>query len=63
MRLPENKKETVGRQSVQVVASNVYIVFVLDVMCAADHMVCFTRLSSVFGYCKQSKTGASEGLE
>ena len=31
--------------------------------CAADHVVRFTRLSpSVFAYCKQSKTGAGEGL-
>ena len=32
-------------------------------MCAADHVVRFTRLSpSVFAYCKRSKTGAGEGL-
>ena len=31
--------------------------------CAADHVVRFTRPSpSVFAYCKQSKTGAGEGL-
>ena len=30
---------------------------------AADHVVRFTRLSgSIFAYCKQSKTGAGEGL-
>ena len=34
-----------------------------DVMCAADHVVRFTRPSpSVFAYCKRSKTGAGEGL-
>ena len=32
-------------------------------MCAADHVVRFTRPSpSVFAYCKRSKTGAGEGL-
>ena len=32
-------------------------------VCAADHVVRFTRPSpSVFAYCKQSKTGAGEGL-
>ena len=32
--------------------------------CAMDHMVRFTRpSSSVFAYCKQSKTGAGEGLQ
>ena len=32
-------------------------------MCATDHVVRFTRPSpSVFAYCKQSKTGAGEGL-
>ena len=31
--------------------------------CAADHVVRFTTPSpSVFAYCKQSKTGAGEGL-
>ena len=35
----------------------------LYVMCAADHVVRFTRPSpSVFAYCKRSKTGAREGL-
>ena len=34
-----------------------------DVMCAADHVVRFTRPSpSVFAYSKWSKTGAGEGL-
>ena len=34
-----------------------------DVMCAADHVVRFTRPSpSDFAYCKRSKTGAGEGL-
>ena len=32
-------------------------------MCAADHVVRFTRPSpSIFAYCKRSKTGAGEGL-
>ena len=35
----------------------------LPVSCAVDHVVRFTRPSgSVFAYCKQSKTGAREGL-
>ena len=36
---------------------------ICDVTHAADHVVRFTRPSGpVFAYCKQSKTGAREGL-
>ena len=35
------------------------------IVCSVDHVVRFTRSSppSVFAYCKQSKTGAGEGLQ